>query len=78
VLTAGKIWTREDAEAVLAKGADVIALARAGILNPSWPRDTAAGHPIKQPPITEAELIERAVSPPFATYLRRWKNFVAG
>ncbi len=77
VFTAGKIWTREDADAVLAKGADVIALARAGIVNPSWPRETAAGNAIKQPPITEAELLDRAVSPLFAGYLRRWKNFVA-
>jgi len=77
VLTAGKIWTRADAEAVLARGADVIALGRAGILNPDWPRDVAADRPIKLPPITERELIDRAVSPPFAGYLRKWKNLVA-
>lgn len=73
VLAAGKIWTHADAEAVLAKGADAIALGRAGILNPDWPRATE----IKQPPITLAELRERAVSPRFAEYLRRWKNLVA-
>jgi len=73
VFACGKIWTHADAEAVLDKGADVIGLARAGILNPDWPR---AAH-IAQPPITYAELRERAVSPVFADYLRRWKNFVA-
>lgn len=73
VVACGKIWTHADAEAVLANGADVIAVARAGICNPDWPRATE----IKQPPITYAELRERAVSPVFADYLRRWKNFVA-
>jgi len=77
ILTAGKIWTRADAQTVIDLGADVIALGRAGILNPSWPREVAADRPIKQPPITVAELADRAVSPKFATYLRRWKNFVA-
>jgi 2,4-dienoyl-CoA reductase-like NADH-dependent reductase (Old Yellow Enzyme family) len=76
VFACGKIWTHADAEAVRGKGADVIAVARAGILNPDWPRtpDEAA---VKRPPITMAELHERAVSPVFADYLRRWKNFVA-
>jgi 2,4-dienoyl-CoA reductase-like NADH-dependent reductase (Old Yellow Enzyme family) len=77
VFTAGKIWTREDAERVMARGADVVALGRSGILNPSWPRDIAEGREIKRPPITESELRERAVSPVFVSYLRRWKNFVA-
>ncbi len=76
VFVAGKIWTRTDAELAVERGADVIALARAGILNPDWPRDTAASKPVKEPPITEAELVERAVSPAFVTYLRKWKNLV--
>jgi 2,4-dienoyl-CoA reductase-like NADH-dependent reductase (Old Yellow Enzyme family) len=73
VLACGKIWSREDAEQVMRLGADVIALGRAGICNPDWPRDTD----VKRPPITHGELLERAVSPLFATYLRKWKNFVA-
>lgn len=77
VFACGKIWTRVDAEAVMARGADAIALGRAGICNPDWPRDTAAGREIKRSPITHEELVERAVSPRFAGYLRRWKNFVA-
>jgi 2,4-dienoyl-CoA reductase-like NADH-dependent reductase (Old Yellow Enzyme family) len=55
----------------------VIALGRAGIVNPDWPREVAAGHDVKRPPITHGELLERAVSPLFAGYLRKWKNFVA-
>lgn len=76
VFTAGKIWTREDAEAAMAKGADVVALGRSGIVNPDWPKDVAAGRAIQKPPVTRAELLERAVSPAFATYLRMWKNFL--
>ena len=76
VFTAGKIWTREDAESALAKGADVVALGRSGIVNPDWPKDVAAGRAIQTPPVTRAELIERGVSPTFATYLRMWKNFL--
>ncbi len=77
LMTAGTIWTRTDAEAVLARGADLIALGRSGILNPDWPRDAARDGAIRQPPITRAELGDRAVSPRFAEYLTRWKNLVA-
>jgi 2,4-dienoyl-CoA reductase-like NADH-dependent reductase (Old Yellow Enzyme family) len=77
VFTAGKIWTRDDAAMAIERGAEVVALGRAGILNPDWPRDIAADRAVKQPPITTAELVERAVSPLFAGYLRQWKNLVA-
>lgn len=73
LIAAGKIWTHENAEAVLALGADLVALGRAGILNPDWPKLVD----IKLPPITRAELAARAVSPNFAGYLTRWKNLVA-
>ena len=74
LIAAGKIWTRTDGEAVLARGADMIALGRAAILNPDWPR-----HPDEpvRPPMTRADLAARAVSPTFARYLTMWKNFVA-
>ncbi len=78
IMTAGKIWTRDDAEATLARGADVLALGRSAIVNPEWPRQVAAaGDPPRLPPLTRAELADRAVSPVFAEYLTRWKNFVA-
>ncbi len=73
LIAAGKIWTHEDAETVLALGADLVALGRSGILNPDWPRLTE----IKMPPITRDELAARAVSPTFAGYLTKWKNLVA-
>ena len=78
VFAAGSIWTLADAQRVIERGADVVALGRAGILNPDWPRGiAAAGWEPVRPPITRAELHARAVSPAFAQYLSRWKNFVA-
>jgi 2,4-dienoyl-CoA reductase-like NADH-dependent reductase (Old Yellow Enzyme family) len=77
IITAGKIWTREDAEAALSLGADVVALGRSAILNPDWPRTVAHGEAPKQPPVTRAELGAVAVSPKFQQYLTNWKNFVA-
>ena len=79
VIACGKIWSRADAEAVMEKGADMIALGRSAILNPDWPQLARSGDDaaIKRPPITRAELAERAVSPLFAGYLTKWKNLVA-
>lgn len=77
IMTAGKIWTREDAEETLARGADLVALGRSAILNPDWPRTIAAGEAIIRPPMTRADLAARAVSARFAQYLTRWKDFVA-
>ncbi len=78
VFAAGSIWSRADAESVLERGADVIALGRAAIMNPDWPRGVRdpAWEPTR-PPLTRAQLLERSVSPAFAQYLSRWKNFVA-
>jgi 2,4-dienoyl-CoA reductase-like NADH-dependent reductase (Old Yellow Enzyme family) len=75
LIAAGKIWTHAEGEAVLAQGADMIALARAAILNPDWPM--MADDQIARPPMSRAELHARAVSPRFAGYLTRWKNFVS-
>jgi len=77
VLAAGKVWTREHAEAVLDQGADVVALGRAAICNPDWPRRVLVGEAIAHPPLSPAALAERAVSPTFVEYLRNWKDFVA-
>ena len=53
----------------------MIALGRAGILQPRLA--ARGGRSTTRPPITRAELAERAVSPRFAGYLTQWKNFVA-
>jgi 2,4-dienoyl-CoA reductase-like NADH-dependent reductase (Old Yellow Enzyme family) len=73
VIVAGALWTHADAEAALARGADAVAIGRAAILNPDWPRTDG----VKRTPATRTELAEVAVSPAFATYLTRWKNFVS-
>ena len=78
IIAAGGVWTAAEAEALLARGADIVALGRAAILNPDWPRQVGTpGFEPLRPPVTRAQLAERAVSPVFAHYLTRWKNFVA-
>jgi 2,4-dienoyl-CoA reductase-like NADH-dependent reductase (Old Yellow Enzyme family) len=79
IVVAGGLWTRADADAMLARGADAIALARAAICNPDWPRRAVdpAWEP-RRPPMTPAELAERALSPEFVRYMRKWKDFVKG
>jgi 2,4-dienoyl-CoA reductase-like NADH-dependent reductase (Old Yellow Enzyme family) len=79
VLAAGTVWTRADAEQVLALGADGVALARAAIVNPDWPKEARAeGWEPRRPPVTLAELEARGLSPAFAGYMKQWKGFVAG
>ena len=77
LLVAGKIWTLADAMRVLDLGADAIALGRAAIANPDWPRRVAdpAWTP-RRPPLSAQELEERGLSPGFVAYMRKWKDFV--
>lgn len=77
IFAAGKIWSRADAEGVIAKGADVVSLGRSGILDPDWPKMIAAGIEPVRPPMTRAALGARAVSPRFQGYLTAWRNLVA-
>ncbi|HVV87903.1 MAG TPA: NADH:flavin oxidoreductase [Kofleriaceae bacterium] len=78
LFAAGQVWTPAEAAALLERGADVVALGRAGIINPDWPRDARApGWEPRRPPLTPAELHERAISPAFVGYLRKFKNLVA-
>ena len=77
LVAAGKIWTREEADAVLALGADAVCVGRAAIANPDWPKRIAAGLELKRPPLTPAELRERGLSESFVGYMRNWKGFVA-
>ena len=78
IFAAGSIWTRAEAERVLALGADAVALGRSAICNPDWPKRVVdpAWEPLR-PPVAPALLVERALSPQFVEYMRRWKNFVA-
>jgi 2,4-dienoyl-CoA reductase-like NADH-dependent reductase (Old Yellow Enzyme family) len=71
LLVAGSIWTRSEADQMLDRGADGVALGRSAIVNPDWPRHAAdpAWLPLR-PPVTIAELRERGLSPRFAEYMR--------
>jgi 2,4-dienoyl-CoA reductase-like NADH-dependent reductase (Old Yellow Enzyme family) len=78
LFVAGKVWTRADAEALLALGADVVALGRSAIINPAWPLLVA--DPTWTPklaPASVGDLLAADVSPRFVDYMRRWKGFVA-
>ncbi len=78
IVTAGKIWSAADALGQLAHGAAAVALGRAAITTPDWPQRVArdGGEPLR-PPLTAAQLRERALSERFVTYLRRFSGFVA-
>jgi len=78
LITAGSIWSPRDALAQLELGADAVALGRAAIANPDWPRRVAEhGNEPKRPPLTAEELRERSLGPAFVDYMRRWDGFVA-
>lgn len=78
LVAAGGVYTREDADEFLAKGADVVAVGRAAILDPDWPLHAKEpGFTPRRGPLTPAELLEVDVSPTFAKYLERFKGLVA-
>lgn len=77
VITAGNIWTRDDALRQLDLGADAIALGRSGIANPDWPVEVAKdGKEPTRPPLTREQLRDRALSDGFIEYMKRWSGFV--
>jgi 2,4-dienoyl-CoA reductase-like NADH-dependent reductase (Old Yellow Enzyme family) len=77
IIAAGALWTRDDADQVLALGADGVALGRSAIVNRDWPRRALAGDwQPRRPPVTIEELRAEGLSEPFATYMRSWKGFV--
>lgn len=77
LVVAGNIWTPAEAEAQLELGADFVALGKAAILNPDWPRRAADPQYIpERGPLTPAELRARAISDGFVTYLRRFQGMV--
>lgn len=77
LIVAGNIWTRDDARTQLDHGADAVALGRSALTNPRWPIAVASENqaPVR-PPITPRELEQRALSPTFVDYMRRWPGFV--
>ncbi len=77
IVAAGGIWTREDAEAQLAHGADAVALGRAAIANHDWPRRVAEGREVARSPVSAEHLLAEGLSEGFVGYMRKWKGFVA-
>jgi 2,4-dienoyl-CoA reductase-like NADH-dependent reductase (Old Yellow Enzyme family) len=77
IVVAGAIWTREEAEAQLALGADAVALGRSAIANHDWPERVRRGADVQRPPIAPETLRGEGLSEGFVHYLRQWKNFVA-
>ncbi len=78
LLVAGKIASRADADAALARGADVVALGRVALPYPEWPK--LAEDPSFAPagaPFTAEALRAADLSETFVNYMRRWKGFVA-
>ena len=77
VLVAGKIWSRADAQALLDRGADAVALARSAIRYPAWPREIErADFAPAQPPYSPAVLASLGVSATFMDYLRARPGFM--
>jgi 2,4-dienoyl-CoA reductase-like NADH-dependent reductase (Old Yellow Enzyme family) len=76
IVAAGGVWSREDADAQLAHGADAVALGRAAIANHDWPKRIAEDRPIARAPVTEDHLLAEGLSPSFVGYMRNWKGFV--
>jgi 2,4-dienoyl-CoA reductase-like NADH-dependent reductase (Old Yellow Enzyme family) len=78
IVGAGKIWTPEQAVALIGRGADIVALGRSAIFNPDWPRHAAqpGWDPIR-PPFTSFEFAGVGVTQPFVDYLaEQWPELV--
>jgi 2,4-dienoyl-CoA reductase-like NADH-dependent reductase (Old Yellow Enzyme family) len=78
ILAAGSVWTLQEAETVLALGADAVALGRAAIANPDWAfRVSDPDWAPRRPPVTIAELRASGLNQTFAEYMRSFAGFVA-
>jgi 2,4-dienoyl-CoA reductase-like NADH-dependent reductase (Old Yellow Enzyme family) len=78
MLAAGTVWTRDEAEEVLRKGADAVVLGRVAIINADWPlRAMDPGWTPRRPPVTIDALCAGGLSRTFAEYMRRFEGFVA-
>lgn len=79
IMTAGKIWTREEAVKVLEMGSDFIALGKSAVGIPDWPsRARDENFEIQLPPYSVKHLREADLSDPFIEYMKRWPDFVDG
>ena len=77
LMAVGNVLTRESAQFALDEGADFVALGRAAIAMPDWPRRSTSKsfEPVRFP-LTPQELNALGVTEPFVSYLRPF-NLVA-
>lgn len=77
LITAGEIWTAQDAEKVMELGADIISLGRVGIAHPDWPLYAAdKDYTPDRPPFTPNYLASASLGADFIQYMRKWQGFV--
>ena len=78
IISAGGIWSTSDAKAVMANGADMVAVARAAIGHADWASHISEENysPMK-PPFSNHHLLEQGLSETFVDYMRGWDGFVA-
>jgi 2,4-dienoyl-CoA reductase-like NADH-dependent reductase (Old Yellow Enzyme family) len=78
VVAAGGVWTRDDALRLHDHGVDVVAVGRAAIIDPDWPRHVVEeGREPLRGPRTVEQYAAVDVSARFAQYLRRFPGMVA-
>lgn len=79
LVAAGGITSLAGSERVLDLGADMVAVGRAGIIHPDWPRRLGdGGFAMREPPWPQAALREAAVGEAFVQYLLRFPGLVEG
>jgi 2,4-dienoyl-CoA reductase-like NADH-dependent reductase (Old Yellow Enzyme family) len=77
IITAGNVWTTDDAQRVMGMGADFVAVARSAIGNPDWAN--GLGDPdyrVLRPPYTPSHLRKCGLNDTFIHYMRNWQGFV--
>lgn len=77
IITAGNVWTCEDAQQVMNMGADLVAVARSAIGNPDWAKGlTDPTYRPRRPPYSPAHLRKCGLNDTFIHYMRNWQGFV--
>ncbi|MEM7245817.1 MAG: NADH:flavin oxidoreductase [Acidobacteriota bacterium] len=77
LIATGGVWTPEQADTLVAQGADLVGIARAAIGNPSWPREAATdGWEPTRPPYTPEQLQEASLGAGMLDYMRLYEGFV--
>ena len=78
LIAAGGVWSRDDATALALRGADVVSVGRAAIVDGNWLQRVIVdgGAPLLLPRTAE-ELRAADIGPAFVQYLRRFQGFVA-